>query len=70
MKYIKVMTIPGKAIDVEADENATVHTLVGLAGMTLDQMTISLSPAVEGANANSVVPDGGTICLTRQVKGA
>ena len=70
MKYIKVMTIPGKAIDVEVDDNATVNTCVSTAGMTLDQMTISVSPTVEFASANTILADGSTVCLTRQVKGA
>lgn len=70
MKYVKVMTVPGKGVDVQVADDATVGTAVQAANMTTDGFSITLSPFVEGANANTNVADGSTIVLTRAVKGA
>lgn len=71
MKYIQVMTIPGKSVPVEVDKDATLGVCVETAGMVLNGFDITVAPnAIRGANANSAIPDGSTICLTKQAKGA
>jgi hypothetical protein len=60
MKYVKVMTIPGRSTQVEVDYNATVA----------DCVSITCTAPATGANANTVPKDGADIVLTRQVKGA
>ena len=70
MKYIKVMTIPGKAVDVEVDDDATVATCCAVAGFDTAGWKVDLNPVVPGASLETVPPSGSTVCLTRQVKGA
>lgn len=70
MKMITVMQIPGRSAQVHVHDQATVDDAVNEAGMSLDGYTISVSPHVSGATGSTVVPDGSTVGLTRQVKGA
>ena len=70
MKYIEVMTIPGRSIKVEVDDNATVADCVEKAGMTLQGFSLTCTKPAEGATGSTVVEEGATICLTRQVKAA
>jgi len=70
MKYVKVMTIPGRSAQVEIEDNATVADAVAKAGMTLDGYQITLTSQASGANGNSIPANGDDIVLTRQVKGA
>jgi len=70
MKYVKVMTIPGRSQQVEVEDSATVADCVAKAGMTTDGYQITLTSQASGANANSVPQNGDDVVLTRQVKGA
>jgi len=70
MKYVKVMTMPGRSQQVEVEDYATVADCVTKAGMTMEGFQITLTSTPNGANANSVPVNGDDVVLTRQVKGA
>ncbi len=70
MKHVKVMCIPGRVVDVELSDNGNIAEAVALAGMNLEGFTVTCTSPAEGASASTVVDNGATICLTRQVKGA
>ena len=69
MKYVKVMTIPGRSQQVEVDDDATVADCVAKAGMSLDGYQVTVT-SNNSANANTVPVNGDDVVLTRQVKGA
>ena len=69
MKYVKVMTIPGRSAQVEVDDNASVDECVRKAGMSHDGYQITVTSQAN-ANANTVPQNGDDVVLTRQVKGA
>ena len=70
MKYINVMSILGRAADVEVDDAATIADCVQQAGLSLDQMNITCTNPATGATAGTVPADGARVVLTREVKGA
>lgn len=69
MKIVEVKMLPGFRREVEVDDGATVRDAVAVAGLSLDQHSISVSDN-PSATADSVVSNGATILLTRQTKGA
>lgn len=64
MKHIKVMQIPGKSVTVEVADGATEAECVAAAGFDTSGYQVSSS-----GDANNV-PNGGTVVLSRKVKGA
>lgn len=70
MKYVTIMTIPGKSVQVEVEDDASIAFIAQKAGFDITGMSITCTAPAEGANAATVPGDGATICLTRQVKGA
>ena len=69
MKFVKVMQIPGRTVTVEVPDSATLQECVDQAGMDLGGFQVT-SSASTSANGSTVVEDGGSVVLTRQVKGA
>jgi len=70
MKHVKVMSIPGRVVDVELSDSANIAEAVTKAGMNLEGFTVTCTDPAQGANASTIVRNGATVCLTRQVKGA
>lgn len=70
MKYITVMTVPGRSQQVEVTDDATIADAVRAADQELGGYSISVSPHVASPSASTNIAPNSTICLTRQVKGA
>lgn len=70
MKYIKVLSIPGRVADVEVEDNSNIDACVRQAGMSLEGMNITCTDPAKGATATTVPANGAQIVLTREVKGA
>ena len=70
MKYVTIMSIPGASRQVEVEDDATIANVAEKASLNLMGMSITCSNPAEGATHSTIVGDGATVCLTRQVKGA
>jgi hypothetical protein len=65
MKFIKVMQIPGRTTTVEIADGASDVECAQAAGFETQGYQITNS-----ATSGNVPEDGGSVVLTRQVKGA
>lgn len=70
MKYVKIMSIPGRSATIECEEDANISTIAESAGMELGGMNITCTDPATGATTTTVPANGAQVVLTRQVKGA